>query len=73
LKLILDSYGDVLDAQRMVVAAPRHAMSGGDHNVALLSSPSKRGRDIEIDSVMEDDDDVARFQGRTTFIPFADT
>jgi hypothetical protein len=73
LKLILDSYGDVLDAQRMVAAAPRCAMSDGYHNMALLSSPTKRGRDIEIDSVIEDDDDVARFQGRTSFIPFSDT
>jgi serine/threonine/tyrosine-interacting protein len=71
LKLILGSYNDVLEAQRMIADAPRVQTPGRNHSMASLSSPTKRGREVEIDSVM-DDDDGARFQERSSFVPFSD-
>lgn len=73
LKLILGSYSDVLEAQRMVAAEPRFGMLG-HYSMAVISTPVKRGREVEVDSVMEDeDDDLTRFQGRSGFAPFSDT
>jgi hypothetical protein len=72
MKNMLLSFIDVVEAQQMVEAAGsmQHTC---DHGISsLVTTSSKRGRDEQMDSVMqEDDDDEARFGGRT-FVPFSD-
>jgi len=71
LKNMLFSFIDVVEAQQMVEAAGSK-QNGPQEMSRLHTSSSKRGRDDQMDSVMqENDDDEARFGGRT-FIPFSD-
>ena len=71
LKNMLLSFIDVVQAQQMVEAAGSTQDNGHDMS-SLAASASKRGRDDQMDAVMqEEDDDESRFGGRT-FVPFSD-
>jgi len=71
MKNMLLSFIDVVQAQQMVEAAGSTQESAHDMSI-LPTSCSKRGRDDQMDAIMqEDDDDEARFGGRT-FVPFSD-
>lgn len=71
MKNMLLNFIDVVQAQQMIGAAV--SMQDSAHDMSSLpTSSSKRGRDDQMDAVMqEDDDDEARFGGRT-FVPFSD-
>ncbi|KAF2137178.1 uncharacterized protein K452DRAFT_200078, partial [Aplosporella prunicola CBS 121167] len=69
LKLILQSYGDILDAKRQVASSRRELTTG------LSQSGSKRSLDLtpveDMDVDATTDDDMARFEGRD-YAPFQD-
>ena len=68
LKNMLFSFIDVVEARQMVEAARSMQHSAQE----LPTSSTKRGRDDQMDTAMqEDNDDEARFRGRT-FVPFSD-
>ncbi|KAK8223974.1 protein-tyrosine phosphatase-like protein [Phyllosticta capitalensis] len=78
LKIVLRTYGDILNARRQVEAAKRVAVFGANGNIGQSSHVpnhqvgSKRtinNEDEDMDMVYAETDDVLRFQGRD-YVPF---